>query len=378
MKLLHTSDWHLGMTDGERSLYDDQVHFINEICEISEEEKADAIIIAGDIFDRSIPSADAVKLYDMAMTKLCIEYQKEVIAIAGNHDSADRVESCNRLLSKAGLHVLGSVYAEPVIVRYEDADIYLLPWVKENKVKSIFPEEAENIHSLQDAYALLCRKMKERFTPGKKNILVSHSFMTNSETSQSDRAAVLGFADQVGVEVFSEFDYVALGHIHKPQNIGKNARYSGTPMPYSFGKEEEQEKSVTIIDTETLERKVVPLKPLHLRKTISGTLQEILDTKYPQEILDGYTKIIVTDAYVGLDTMSKISAKFKNFIEVYGKSFEDTGSTIKLTMDELREIESNPSEIFRNFYRDIMGEEPDSRVLEIFERCVEEAEEAEE
>ena len=375
MKILHTSDWHLGMTDGEKSLYDDQMYFIQDICRIAEENKVDAVIIAGDIFDRAIPSADAVKLYDTAMTKLYVEYGKDVIAIAGNHDSADRVESCSKLLEKAGLHVLGAVSEEPVAVRYEDTDIYLLPWVKENKVKSLFPEEAENIHTLQDAYQVLCEKMKEQFEPGKKNILVSHSFMTNAETSQSDRAAVLGFADQVGVDVFKEFDYVALGHIHKPQNIGKNARYSGTPMPYSFGKEEEQEKSVTVIDTQTMERTVIPVHLLHTRKTVSGTLQEILEGEYPQDVLDGYTKIMVTDMYVGLDALSKIGAKFKNFIEVTGKAFEDAGSTIKLTMDELKKIESDPIEIFKSFYKDVMTEEPDSRVLAMFEVCMREIEE---
>ena len=375
MKILHTSDWHLGMTDGEKSLYDDQMYFIQDICRIAEENKVDAVIIAGDIFDRAIPSADAVKLYDTAMTKLCVEYGKDVIAIAGNHDSADRVESCSKLLEKAGLHVLGAVSEEPVAVRYEDTDIYLLPWVKENKVKSLFPEEAENIHTLQDAYQVLCEKMKEQFEPGKKNILVSHSFMTNAETSQSDRAAVLGFADQVGVDVFKEFDYVALGHIHKPQNIGKNARYSGTPMPYSFGKEEEQEKSVTVIDTQTMERSLIPVHLLHTRKMVSGTLQEILEGEYPQDVLDGYTKIMVTDMYVGLDALSKIGAKFKNFIEVTGKAFEDAGSTIKLTMDELKKIESDPIEIFKSFYKDVMTEEPDSRVLAMFEVCMREIEE---
>ena len=186
---------------------------------------------------------------------------------------------------------------------------------------------------------------------------------------------MLGFADQVGVDVFKEFDYVALGHIHKPQNIGKNARYSGTPMPYSFGKEEEQEKSVTVIDTQTMERTVIPVHLLHTRKTVSGTLQEILEGEYPQDVLDGYTKIMVTDMYVGLDALSKIGAKFKNFIEVTGKAFEDAGSTIKLTMDELKKIESDPIEIFKSFYKDVMTEEPDSRVLAMFEVCMREIEE---
>ncbi|MDD6043814.1 MAG: exonuclease SbcCD subunit D [Eubacteriaceae bacterium] len=375
MKLLHTSDWHLGMSDGEKSLYDDQVHFINDICRISVDNDVDAVIIAGDIFDRSVPSADAVKLYDMAMTRLCVECGKDVIAIAGNHDSADRVESCNRLLSKAGLHVLGAVSAEPEVVSYDDADIYMLPWVKENKVKSLFPEEADNIKSLEDAYGVLCHNMRTKFKPGKKNILVSHSFLTNSETSQSDRAAVLGYADQVGASVFDDFDYVALGHIHKPQDIGQKARYSGTPMAYSFGAEEKQEKSVTIIDTATMERTIVPLKPLHKRITVTGTLQEILENQYSQDVLDGYTRIVVTDMYVGLDALSKISARFKNFVEVSGKSFEDKESTIRLTMEELKELESNPMEIFRNFYRDVMEGEPDDRVMKMFSQCVEEYDE---
>ncbi|MDO4488063.1 MAG: exonuclease SbcCD subunit D [Eubacteriales bacterium] len=377
MKLLHTSDWHLGRMAGETPLYEDQVFFIDAICNIAKEYSVDAVIIAGDIFDRSAPSAEAVSLYNMAMTKLCVELGIRVIAVAGNHDSAERVENCNRLLERAGLYVLGSINAEPIVVNLGDTDIFLMPWVKESRVKCLYPAEADNIGSLEDAYRVLNKKMLEKATPGRKRILVTHSFMTGATTSESDRTAVLGTADQVGAGVFSDFDYVALGHIHKPQDIGGNARYSGTPMPYSFGAEEKQEKSVTIIDTDTMERTIVPVPLLHKRVTIEGTLDEILNGQYDADTLNAYTKVVVNDAYVGLDAMTRLEAKFNNLLEVTGLTYDDKDSKITLTMDELRELESDPVAIFKSFFRDIINSEPDEDELELFEKCVREYEEVE-
>lgn len=378
MKILHTSDWHLGIQAGEKSMIDDQRFFIDKICQIIREKNIDLVIIAGDIFDRSVPSAEAVSLYNEAMTKMCIECDTDVIAVAGNHDSAERIENCSELLSKAGLYVTGSLKKDfykkkqnnSCIVSYDDTDIYLLPWFKEQKVRSIFPDQADKIKSLDDAYRVVCSKLKETFDPSKNHIAVSHSYVADSETSKSDRAAVIGTADQISSDVFSDFDYVALGHIHKPQDAACNARYSGTPLPYSFGAEEEQEKSVTVIDTGSMDREIIPIGQLHIRKTVTGTLDEIRNGDFPEEIRNGYVKIQVTDAYVGLETASEIGVVFPEYIEISGKAFEDENSEIRMTMEEFRKIESDPVMIFRNYCRDMNNEEPDERTLELFKNCM--------
>ena len=238
MIFLHTSDWHLGAAAGEKDLIEDQRFFIDEICRIVREKNVDAVLIAGDVYDRSVPSGAAIGLYDYAMDRLCRELGVKVFTIAGNHDSAERLASCGSLLNKAGLYVLGAARREPTSVMLGNAQVFLLPWITEEKIKSLYPEEQSQIQSLTDAYRAAADHMREVFAPGKRHIVLTHAFLTNAETSTSDRAAEIGFAAQVPASVFDGFDYVALGHIHKPQSVNAAIRYSGSPMPYSFGKEE--------------------------------------------------------------------------------------------------------------------------------------------
>lgn len=375
MKILHTSDWHLGASDGNRSLKTDQLFFLEEIYNVIEQENIDVVVIAGDVYDRAITSAEAISIYDNAMTHICNELGKEVIIIAGNHDSAERLASCSGLLEKAGLHIAGAIKEEPAIVSYEDVDIYMLPWFSEDKVKSLYPERIDEIGNLSDAYKIVCDKCRETFTPEKKHIAVSHAFITNAELSTSDRAAelaVVGFAAQVSKDVFDGFDYVALGHIHKPQSINEKIRYSGTPMPYSFGKEETQEKSVTVIDTATMEQKVIPLKLLHKRVTIEDTWDNVTSAVYPDEIKQGYVRVRITDAFVGVEKISTIQTIFENVLELSGTSLNDDNAVITMSMDEFKEIENDPVQIFKAFYKECFNEEADEHFVELFLESIEE------
>lgn len=369
MRILHTSDWHLGASDGNRSLKQDQLSFLEEIYRVVEQENIDTIIIAGDVFDRAITSAEAIAIYDDAMTHLCLEMGKEVIIVAGNHDSAERLASCSGLLDKAGLHIVGAITKTPAIVSYDDVDIYMLPWFSEDKVKSVYPEYIDDIHSLSDAYKVVCDKCRDTFAEGKKHIAVSHAFITGSELSISDRAAelaVVGLAAQVSADVFEGFDYVALGHIHKPQNVRANIRYSGTPMPYSFGKEEAQEKSVTIIDTVDMTQKIIPIKLLHRRTTIEDTWENVTNAVYPVDVKCGYVRIRITDEFVGIEKMSLLQTIFENMLEVSGTSLTDENAAITMSMSEFREIENDPVQIFKAFYKECFNAEPDEHFVGLF------------
>lgn len=378
MKILHTSDWHLGIAEETTSLREDQEFFIDEICKVIEEKNVDAVLIAGDVYDRPNTSAEAIRLYDSAMTRICKEMGKTVIEIAGNHDNAARLSNCSDLLSKAGLHVCGSLKREPAFVEVEDVQIFMLPWITEEKVKSIFPEKKEEITSLTEAYRVVTESFKEAFILDKRHILVSHAFITDSEVSESDRAAVIGFASQVSGSVFEAFDYVALGHIHKPQDVTDKIRYSGTPMPFSFGKEEKQEKSVTIIDTADMSREIVKLDLLHKRSTITGTFEEVTHAELSEDVKNGYVRVEITDQYVGLESLSILRGIYPNIIYVSGKSYENENSTISLTMEEFERIESDPQEIFKQYCREVVGEEADEHLLSLFREAVKEVEEAEE
>ena len=368
MIFLHTSDWHLGATEGERELREDQYFFIDEICRIIEERQVDAVLLAGDVYDRSVGSASAIRLYNYAMERICRDLKKTVLTIAGNHDSADRLSSCGSLLEKAGLYISGAAEREARVVTFDDAEVFLLPWVTEEKVRSLYPEE--RISDLTGAYQVLTDHMRERFSPDKKHIVVSHAFITNAETSTSDRAAEIGFATQVSASVFDGFDYVALGHIHKPQNVNGHIRYSGTPMPYSFGKEESQEKSVTLLDTETMTQEIVPLPLLHQRRTLTGTYEELLNPDCPEEVRTGYVRLNVTDTALGLELLSNLRQVYPHPLVVSGKAYEGDGTSISLTMEEFEQMENDPSQVFRSFCREEMGQEATPHFVELFEKAV--------
>lgn len=377
MLFLHTSDWHLGAAEGDHPLLEDQRFFIDEICRIVGERQVDAVLLCGDVFDRALASASAISLYDYAMDRLCRELGVTVLTIAGNHDSAERLSSCARLLEKAGLFVAGALEREGNCVTLGNAQVFLLPWITEEKVKSLFPEERDNIHSLTDAYGVVTGELRRRFLPEKRHIVLAHAFLTNAETSTSDRAAEIGFATQVSASVFQGFDYVALGHIHKPQDVSAHIRYSGTPMPYSFGKEEGQVKSVTLLDTKTMEREIVPLPLLHRRATLTGTYEALLKPTCPEEARQGYVRLVVTDTAVGLELLSRLRQVYPHALVVSGKTYEGEQTTITLTMEELEEMERDPAEVFRSFCREEMGQEPSEHMLEMFRRAVRAYEEEE-
>lgn len=375
MLFLHTSDWHLGAAGGERELLEDQRFFIDEICRVVRERRVDAVLLAGDVYDRAVASASAIGLYDDAMDRLCRELEVPVLVIAGNHDGPERLASCGSLLDRAGLHVLGAAQREPKVVSFPEAEVFLLPWITEGKVKSLYPEEREKIQSLPDAYRVALDRMRERFTPGKKHIVLAHAFITDAETSTSDRAAVIGTAAQVPASVFDGFDYVALGHIHKPQNVNAHVRYSGTPMAYSFGKEESQEKSVTLLDTETMEKEIVPLMPLHRWTTLEGPYETLLAGEYPEETKNGYVRLNVTDSAVGLEMLSRLREQYPNALVIAGKAYDGDNTSITMTMEQLEQLESDPQEVFRSFCREEMNQEATDHFLELFQNAVAAAEE---
>jgi len=368
MKFLHTSDWHLGMTwRGGISYRKDQEFMIRQICRIAAEEQVDGILLAGDVFDKSIASQEALELYDEAMTEICNGLCIPVYLIAGNHDGAQRIAQCSELLEKSGLYIAGALTEKPQKVRNRDVDIYLLPWISTDKVRSVFPEQAEQVQSMEDAYRVVLDRYRADFTPGQKNILIAHAFIVNAKTSESDRAAEVGRATMVSAAVFDGFDYVALGHLHGPQQISERIRYSGTPMAYSFGKEEKQEKSVTILDTDMMRQKIVSIPQLHKRVTLTGTFAELLGAAYAEEILQGYVRLDVTDRYVGLESVALLRERYSNLLEVTGRDYEREDARITMSVEELEQADKDPDMIFTRYCKDILEQEPDAHLKALFD-----------
>ncbi len=378
MRFLHTSDWHLGLTfRGGVSYADDQIYAIKNILKIASDEKADGILLSGDIFDKSVASSEAIHIYDEVMTEICVTMGIPVYAIAGNHDGAERISQCSELLKKSGLYIAGALEEKPVVINNGDTDIYLLPWISTDKAISVFPEKADEIRSLEDAYGVVLDTFRSSFIKGHKNILVAHAFIVNAETSVSDRAAEVGKASMIGSHVFKGFDYVALGHLHGPQKINDKIRYSGSPVPYSFGKEETQQKSVTIIDTDTWEQKVIPLPQLHKRSTLKGSFEELMRADYEDDILKGYVKLEVTDSFIGMDSIAAFRERYANLLEISGKDIEKDDVSITMTVEEFEHADTDPQSVFSQYCKDMLEEEPNEHLKGLFAEALSEFEKEE-
>jgi exonuclease SbcD len=363
MKLIHTSDWHFGMTLGTGSYAEDQRYFLERLYGLIKEEQAEGLLLAGDIYDSSVVSAEAIGLYNEAMTKLCLGLGIPVIAIAGNHDSAPRLASCRELLKGAGLHITGKLERDPqpVLLDGGKVAVYSIPFFTRDEVIALLPEKKEGIRNTETAMLAYCDHIRENMEGSRRNIVLSHSLIVGSELSESDRSARVGFATAVSKDVFKGFDYVALGHIHKPQAIENHIRYSGSPLKYSFGAEETQEKGVVVIDTDTMDIRFVPIAPLRERRSVEGTYEEIVAR---EDIREDYLRLYVTDKYAGLDLIGALREKFPYLLEVYGKSLSEEGQLSALSVEELETL--NEEDIMMKFLAESFATEPTENQLALF------------
>ena len=352
MKLIHTSDWHLGMPLGTGSYAEDQRYFLQQLYDLIEKEQVGAVLLSGDVYDSSVANAEAISLYNEAVTKICLELNCPMIVIAGNHDSAARLASCRELLKASGLYVTGRLSRDldPVLLDGGKVAVYSLPFFGRDEVTALLPEKKEEIRSQETAMMVVCDKIRETMDKTRKNIVLSHSLIVSAELSESDRSARVGFATAVSKDVFADFDYAALGHIHKPQIIGDGIRYCGSPLKYSFGSEETQEKGVVLIDTDTMAQTFVALPPLRERRTVKGTFEEVTAR---EDIRNDYLKIHVTDRYAGLDLISQLRERFPNLLEVSGMAISEGESISVLSVEELQRMDE--TDIMEKFMGENFG-----------------------
>lgn len=368
MKLIHTSDWHFGMNLGTGSYADDQRFFLEKLYALIREENVDGLLLAGDIYDSSVVSADAIALYNEAVTKLCLDLGIKVIAIAGNHDSAARLASCRELLKGAGLHILGKPERDPqpVLLDGGRVAVYSIPFFTRDEIVALLPEKKTDIRNTETAMLAYCDHIREKMDKSRKNIVLSHSLIVGSELSESDRSARVGFASAISKDVVEGFDYVALGHIHKPQAIEPHIRYSGSPLKYSFGAEEKQEKGVVLIDTDTMDIRFEPIAPKRERRTVEGTFAEIMAR---EDIREDYLRLYVKDKYAGLELIGQLREKFPYLLEVYGKSLSEEGELSALSVEELESM--NEEDIMMKFLAENFSAEPTSEQLQLFRDVLE-------
>ncbi len=357
MKLLHISDLHLGKRVNEFSMIEDQEYILTKIINIIDEEKPDGLIIAGDVYDKSIPSEEAVKLLDEFLGKIA-KRGLQTFIISGNHDSAVKLSFASKIIDVSGIHI-SPVYdgkVEPFVLEDEHGkvNIYMLPFIKPVNVRAIFPDE--EIKDYTDA----CRVAIEHMQVDKsdRNVLVAHQFVTGAERSESEDITVGGL-DNVEADVFDDFDYVALGHIHGPQKIKRESiRYSGTPLKYSFS-EARHHKSVTVVELGAkaagdksgacVEIRTVPLVPKRDMRILKGSYMELTDkANYEGTDLEDYMQITLTDEEDIMDAMAKLRLIYPNLMKL-GYDNKRTRSS-NASLDVTAVEKKTPLELFSEFY----------------------------
>ena len=350
MRFLHLSDLHLGKRVNEFSMLEDQAYILKEILNIIDEQKVEAVLIAGDIYDKVIPSAEAVRLLDDFLTRIAAR-ELPVFLISGNHDSAERVAFGSRLMSSRQIY-LSPVFesdVEPITIsdRYGEIHIYMLTFVKTSLVKRVYPEE--EIITYQDAVNAAVQHMQ--IDTDKRNILLAHQFVTGAARCDSEELSVGGL-DDVDASIFDGFDYVALGHLHGPQKIGKETvRYSGTPLKYSFS-EANQKKAAVIVDVEEkgkINIQQIPLVPKHDMREIRGTYMEVTALDFYKDMkTDDYLYITLTDEEDIPDAIGKLRTIYPNIMKL---SYDNLRTRAAVTVRGTAEVEEkSPMELLKEFY----------------------------
>lgn len=378
MKLLHLGDLHIGKTVNDFSMIKDQRYLLEQILGIITEQEADGVLIAGDVYDKSVPSEEAVNVLDSFLCRLS-ELGVETFLISGNHDSDERLNFGSRLFEANGIHIAakyqGTVVKKICRDSYGAVNVYLLPFVKASQVRHFYPEET--IENYEDAVRVALSRAE--IDPSQRNVLVAHQFVAgrgkNPELGGSEGASVLhvGTVEKVGADLFDAFDYVALGHIHSPQQIGRDTvRYSGSPLKYSQS-EVNNEKSVPIV---TLGEKgdvtveLVPLKPLRDMRQLKGKMEQLLA---PENIVspEDYIYVTLTDEEPVNDVMGIFQQHYPNTMKItYDNSHTRAVSQVDVTKVTQ---EKSYTELVSEFYEMMYGCEISEEELRIMREVAEKA-----
>ena len=373
MKLVHLSDLHLGKRVNAFSMLEDQEYILIRILHVIDAEQPDAVLIAGDIYDKPVPPAEAVELFDDFLFRLA-RREQQVFIISGNHDSPERLAFCSRLIDRSGIH-LSPVYSGEIRpVRLEDtygaADFYMLPFIRPAHVRRYRPDA--EILTYTDAVREAVREMHP--DPAVRNILLTHQFVEGAQRSDSEECSAGGL-DGVDASVFDGFDYVALGHLHRPQNVGtERIRYSGTPLKYSFS-EAGQEKSITVAELKekgSLAVRTVPLVPMRDLVERKGSYLEVTErsfvgeTGYPED----YFHITLTDEEDIPDAAAKLRILYPNLMRL---DYDNSRTRSRAAVGAAEDAEhKSPFELFSELYRMQNGAEMSGTQREYLAGLIEE------
>ena len=385
MKIFHMGDWHIGKLVNGFYMTEDQEFIIEQIYKAIEKEKPDVVLIAGDLYDRSVPPVHAVELLNKTMKKIVKDLNTNVIALAGNHDSNERVEFASSLLRDSGLYIVGNLKRKIDKIVLEDeygkVNFYPIPYADVPVVRDLFEDENVKTHDL--AMQKIISEILNDFNEDERNIAVAHGYVTQMkednfealEESDSEKPLSIGGTEYINSKHFEKFNYTALGHLHGPQKVGSDKiRYSGSLMKYSFS-EVNQKKGITIVDIDEngdVDIEIYNLKPRRDFRVKTGTLEEIIKGfDNSSENYEDYIKVILKDKGELLDPMAKLRSIYPNVMELTREE--------RVSRNSSRNVATNINEkskitLFKNFYEDIMDEGCSEEEINVIEKIIEASE----
>ncbi|ANQ24134.1 exonuclease sbcCD subunit D [Vibrio natriegens] len=367
MKFIHTSDWHLGRQFHNVSLLDDQQAVLEQLISYIEDNPVDAVVVAGDVYDRSVPPTVAIELLNRVVKRICTELKTPMILISGNHDGAERLGFGSEQMKNSGLHIISNFedMLSPVVITTKAAGevaLYGMPYNDPEQVRFAYKE---SVSTHDEAHKLLVEKITEQFQPQQRRVLISHCFVDGAIESDSERPLSIGGSDRVSHEHFLDFDYVALGHLHQPQKKGEEyIRYSGSLMKYSFG-EQNQKKGFTLVEINEsgfASAEHIDLTAPHEMRIIEGDLEQVIEKGKTDPKSEDYLLVRLMDKHAILNPMEKLRAVYPNVLHL-----EKPGMLIGVEQ-EMAQAKLARSEI--DMFRDFFSEAQDSQLSQEQERAV--------
>lgn len=354
LKFIHTADWHLGKLVHGLYMTEDQRYMLNQFVELVKTEQPDAVIIAGDLYDRSIPPTDAVNLLDEILYTINVEMNIPVLAVSGNHDSAERLSFGSSWYKQNKFYLNGKIENSLTPINMNGVNFYLVPYCEPVTVREFLGDSS--IVSHHDAMKAIVGKIEDKLSVNEPNILIGHSFVLGGKTSDSERVLSVGGSGCVGAELFAPFAYTALGHLHSPDAINHpTVKYSGSLMKYSFS-EAKQRKSVSIIEVDekgSFSERYHSFTPKKDMRELEGYMDELLDPAfYNKQKIDDYLKVTILDEGAILDPIQKLRQVYPNVLHLERK-LENIDKKKKTSLEEKDHKRKTELDLFMSFYEEM-------------------------
>lgn len=392
MKFIHTADWHIGKVVNEISMIENQREFLNDLIEIIKREKVDALVIAGDLYDRSIPPVEAVELLDKYLSKIIFELGIPVLVIAGNHDSNERLSFGSRIMKDQGLHIEGIIKSDIECVTIKDTDFYLVPYFDPAVARTVFDDK--EIKSHEDGMKKAIDSINNKKSEDRKSVVIAHGYVTSvsfdktksrneilkeldSSDCESERPLSMGGTEFISGKIFDGFDYVALGHLHEAKRVSTNVetiRYSGSPLKYSIS-EKNHKNSITLVEINENEVcvEIKPIVPCKNIRVVKGNLDEVTSVDFlEKQKKDDYIHFILTDDGELNEPMRKLKSVYDNPLSLersYMRTLEEKQVAVTLA-----DMKKTKLELFTDFYENVTSNVISDERLKIINEVIEEVE----